>query len=153
MGRQKYPQDDYEIPISAIDVVFLLLIFFMVCSSYKTVEKRLEANLPKDEGPSPSVRPIQPAPEIRVKLSLPVPGQVKILVDDYACASIDDLAAKLASFAASNPRQDVVIDGRQQVPFKYVLAAIDACARAGMQNVKFQAPPVPGGGGDDWWYQ
>jgi biopolymer transport protein ExbD len=153
MAKQELPKDDYELPCSMIDVVFLLLIFFLVCSSYKTTEERLEANLPRD-GLNPVAQPtIMPRPEVRVKLWLAESGQVRISVDEYACSTIDDLARKLAAFAGGDPNQDVVIDGRQQVPFKYVLAAIDACARAGMRNVKFQAPPVPGGGGSDWWYQ
>lgn len=46
----------------------------------------------------------------------------------------------------------VVVDARQAVPFQWVVGALDACARAGVRNVKFQAPPVEGAGGADWWW-
>jgi len=46
-----------------------------------------------------------------------------------------------------------VIDGRQRVPFYVILGAVDACARAELYNVRFQAPPVAGGGGSDYWYE
>lgn len=46
----------------------------------------------------------------------------------------------------------VVLDARQAVPFRIVVAALDACMSARVAAVKFAAPPVEGGGGDDWWW-
>jgi len=42
-----------ELPLSMIDVTFLLLIFFMCSMQFKTVEQKLDANLPKNEGQNP----------------------------------------------------------------------------------------------------
>ena len=41
---------EFELPLSFVDVVFLLLIFFLCATNFRTVEKKLDANLPKDEG-------------------------------------------------------------------------------------------------------
>jgi len=103
--------------------------------------------------PRPVTRRSGPPDEIRIKLWLSSPGRVHISVDEYLCRDINDLALKLAAFRASDPNQAVIIDSRQRVPFRYVLGAIKACRRAGIKNVLFQAPPVPGGGGEEWWYE
>ena len=46
-------ESDFELPISMIDVVFLLLIFFIVSAKFKQVVNRIDAHLPKDEGQDP----------------------------------------------------------------------------------------------------
>jgi len=72
-------------------------------------------------------------------------------VDEQPCSDADELTGLLADFAARDPNMRVVIDSRQKVPFRRVLEAIKACRRAGIKNVLFQAPPVPGG--PESWYE
>ena len=143
---------DFELPVSMIDVVFLLLIFFMCASKFKTLEQRLEANLPKDEGQNPIQKKIEKPQEIRIKITLDG-ERIVIMAEDYPCRDLNDLAAKLKTLAANMPGLPVIIDGRQKVPFFAIIGALDACARADLHDVKFQAPPVAGGGGSDYWYE
>ncbi|MGE3853490.1 MAG: biopolymer transporter ExbD, partial [Planctomycetota bacterium] len=63
-----------------IDVVFLLLIFFM-CMKFKSFEKKLDADLPLNDGLSSSIAP--PIQQLRVKLQL-LPGEadkIQIICD------------------------------------------------------------------------
>jgi biopolymer transport protein ExbD len=181
-----------------IDVVFLLLIFFMCASRFRSLERRLDAELPRDGqnlGPPPDLVPN----ELRVQLfwansrrdaawpfgqcihsprrAFPegwremdrrVRGDVttdgahlvctvnrKRRVEDAAGSGDPDwneLARILSDFVVRDPGQKVVIDARQAVPFRAVVGALDACKRARVANVRFQAPPVEEGGGDDWWW-
>jgi biopolymer transport protein ExbD len=170
---------EFEVPTSFIDCVFLLLIFFILTAKFKTMERKLDADLPKNEGQNPIPKKVEQPNEIRVKIawknsagqvisspkygdpndvvrgaSLSVSGaHISILANKMPCADLNDLARKLADLGARNPGMPVVIDARQKVPFKWVLGTLDACARAQISNVKFQAPPVEGGGGDDWWWK
>jgi len=57
-----------ELPLSMIDVTFLLLIFFMCSMQFKTVEQKLDANLPKNEGQNPIPKQVEQPTEIRVKV-------------------------------------------------------------------------------------
>jgi len=57
-----------EFPVSMIDVVSLLLIFFMCCMQFKTVVRKLEAQLPQNEGPKPFPAPVVNPTEIRVNI-------------------------------------------------------------------------------------
>jgi len=145
-------EEQSEIPLSMIDVIFLLLIFFIVCAKFKTQEKRLEAHLPKDEGQQPVVKKVEPPREARIKIRKLEDGRIQYYLDNTPCAGINDLTSKLGGLAA-DPTRSIVIDGKSKVPFKYILAAIDACGMVGLTNVKFQAPPVEGGGGSDHWYE
>jgi len=143
----------FEIPTSMIDVVFLLLIFFMCASKFKTLEQRLDADLPKEgQNRVPHTRPVQPQ-ELRIKISLADDGRPVILAQDFPCRDLNDLAARLRVLSQNVSDLPVVIDGRQRVPFFVILGAMDACARARLYDVKFQAPPVAGGGGSDYWYE
>ena len=153
-------QDEYELPVSMVDVVFLLLIFFMVASRFKTMEHRLDANLPKDEGQNPMPADIEPPEEIRVYMWVPPgkPDDVAIGLGDRKAANVanlDQLVGKLKGMMAAvgGTNTAVVIDARKNVKFKYVIGALDACGRAEIEDVKFQAPAVPGGGGHNWWHQ
>ena len=170
---------EFELPISMIDVVFLLLIFFMCASKFRSIEKRLDADLPKDEGQNPIPKKVEPPSEIRVQIfwensagqviSSPIFGdpsdivrgqplsvagaRIRLQCNRVTIRDLNELARTLGDLTSRNPSMPVIIDARQKVPFKWVIGAIDACARAEVRNVKFQAPPVEGGGGDDWWWK
>ena len=187
--RMKNEEVDMELPVSMIDVVFLLLIFFMCSMQFKTVERKLDAELPKDEGQNPIPKKVEVPTEIRVRIywannnatAQSPHGQVihspnKAFSDDWEEVSggvrvplsirgahivievnrvkvtdLNDLARTLMDLNQKNP-MPVVIDARMAVPFKWVVGALDACARSAVETVKFQSPPAPGGGGGDWWW-
>ena len=75
-----------------------------------------------------------------------------IQLSKIECADFNDLARKLVELAMRRPDMSVVIDARQAVPFKWVFGAVEACEKAKVRSVKFQAPAVVDGGGDDWWH-
>ena len=141
-GADSRPSPDepaeFEIPTSMIDVVFLLLIFFMCATSFRALEQRIE--VPTVDG-VPDIGP-PPPPELdRVMVRIRMNGER------------NDLARKLCQLSRNLPELGVLIDSRQDVPFLYVLGAVDACARARLTDVSFMAPPAPGGGGSDFWYR
>lgn len=171
-------EEDYELPTSTIDVVFLLLIFFMCSMQFRTVEQKLDAQLP-GEGPVGPPIEIDPPTELRVKVfwrnsqgqvihsqskSYPTNwngmravnstegAKVAIQINQKSVKNIPELAEKLAALNAATP-MPVVIDARLAVPFKYVVGVLDACSRASIKEVKFQAPPQgeEGAGGDWYW--
>lgn len=167
-----------ELPLSMIDVTFLLLIFFMCSMNFKSVERALGAELPKHEGPGKGPPPPPDIP-VRVKIHwanargqvihspqaaypeifdgarrpLSLAGaHVVMKVGRLGVRDLNELARTLGDLASRTSDISVVIDARQAVPFKWVMGALDACARAKVKKVKFQSPPKPGGGGSDWWW-
>ena len=176
--RRDADAGERELPLSMIDVTFLLLIFFLCSMNFKSVERSLAAELPKHEGPKGGP---PPPPDISVRVKIhwanargqiihsptaayterfegvrrPVSlagAHVVLKVGRLGVRDLNELARTLADLTARNSEVAIVIDARQTVPFKWVVGALDACARAQVRNVKFQSPPAPEGGGHDWWW-
>jgi biopolymer transport protein ExbD len=156
------PDDDweFELPVSMIDVVFLLLVFFMCAARFRSPEMILKTQLPKDGPRKGPVRNFDVS-EILIKIfwadtaGMPVPGptpggEVAIVAGRTRCEDLNDLARRLAVLAERHPDMPVVIDARKRVPFRYVLGAVDACKRACVGKVRLRAPAVDDSG-DDWW--
>jgi len=137
----------FEVPMSMIDVVFLLLIFFMCVSSFRRPEQRLETDMILNS-PGPP-----PPPVSRVTVRIRMDGDKAVITaQDYPCEDLNDLAAKLARLAGNLPELKVLVDGRSDVPFRYVVGAMDACGRARVTDVSLMSP-VASGGGSDFWHQ
>ena len=79
-------------------------------------------------------------------------AHIVIQIGRIQFGNLNELYKKLKEMTERQPDTPVVIDARQAIPFKWVLGAIDSCVRAKVENVKFQAPAVEEGGGDDWWH-
>lgn len=166
-GKSKVLQEiltewEWEMPTSFIDVVFLLLIFFMCCSTFHTMEQRLDANLPKDKGMQNNPQPItRNLDELVIHVTavsfdrLDVP---KFTVRGFTTNNINELINKLRSVspasatAAPDAIPPVVIAGKPECPFKHIMAALDACAHANLTKVEFRPPmggPEAGGSNSD----
>ncbi len=159
---------------SMIDIVFLLLIFFMCATKFRQLEQRLDAFLPKDEGQmAVPVEQMKKPDEIRILVADNVAAResgnfnVKAMrtatyylgsKDSQPLSDVNQLEPPLRAAAAANPDQAVIIvpadevrNRDQLVPFFNIIAAMDVAKRAGIKNIKFQAPrqdivPTAGGG-------
>ena len=130
-----------------IDVVFQMLIFFMIGMEIKEPEGRLDSFLPKDKGqaaanPEDELEP--PPPEVKIILiRSETTDQVEIYFEQYQCESINDLAGKLLKLkSAGMSGIPVVIDGGPKVPFGFILGALNACVKSRFTQISFKAPPA-----------
>jgi len=119
---------------SMVDVVFLLLIFFMCTSSLNQPENDISSQL---SGRGQGAVPERP---VRIRL-LNVTGGVLITCDEKRVADFSSLEAELQRRAALEDRP-VVIEGQAGVPFRYMVAALDVCHSAGMRRVAFSPREV-----------
>lgn len=152
-------EEDCELQMTPmIDVVFLLLIFFMCATDFKVPDYRVDANLPKDKGlRNVQVKPPEELPEFRITID---PVDPKNIDDTGATfrigrdnvvpyeALIQEVAQGYLAIK-EDPRYHgkkcpAVIDGHKEVDFKYVIHAINACLALGDQldEINF-APPIP----------
>ena len=110
-----------------IDVVFLLLIFFMVATTFVDQEKELSVDLPLAQ----SGEEAEPQPE-EIVLNLLADGSI---VMNGATLSPDELRAQLERLARGNPETPVTIRGDKKVFHEHVVALMDSCRLAGLQNL------------------
>ena len=136
-------EQEWELPTSMIDVVFLLLIFFMCASRFRTVEKRLDAFLP-NRGPGRET--VSAPPEvmtIKVSNDSRHLKMARFRIAGWQTTDPNRLAAHLRQIRATG-KFSVEIDGGQDCSFRHVMAALDACVRAKFTDVSFSAPALPG---------
>ena len=134
LARQKHVRKRPLLNMAAmIDVVFLLLIFFMCTSSFVRPEKNLPSRLPEVGAAAPA----EPERLDPVRIALAgAPPAVAVTCDGRPCATAEELVARLrARRAIGDPI--VIIQGTPAVPFGDMVAALDACHRAGLGRVAF----------------
>ncbi len=136
-------EEQWELPTSFIDVVFLLLLYFTLTMKFHTLEQRLVAHLPK-EGPGTGEHKDIPELVIRVQSQSGAAQAPWYQVDHgWTTTDANALAGRMAQLKNScGDKFQVVIDGEQGCPFRHVMAALDACARAGFTKVDFRPPPA-----------
>ena len=125
---------------SMTDVIFLLLIFFLVTSTIivpNTIKVTLPTSAPQSAPETPSVR-ITLTPDLRYYMS----------IDRSASTELTQEALKeqLGIFAAEHPEAFVSIQADEQVPYKEVVAVINAAARASLKVVlatRAETDPTP----------
>jgi biopolymer transport protein ExbD len=110
-----------------IDVVFLLIIFFMAASKFAEVEADIELQLPEVT----TAAPLTSAPKQRT-VSVERDGQVQL---DGEIVSLEDLTSRLASAQREYSQLGVVIRGDANCDFQHVAAALSACKDANISEL------------------
>jgi biopolymer transport protein ExbD len=62
------PQETEMNMTPMIDIVFQLIIFFLLSLKFKTIDQRIDSQLPKDRGPTITQRKAIDEPKVKVKL-------------------------------------------------------------------------------------
>jgi biopolymer transport protein ExbD len=119
-----------------IDIVFLLLIFFIVSWQFTRSETELSVSVPTaQEGAEPERQRGEIVINILSDRSIKVEGST---VDLAA------LLAKLSSIAAQFKNQPVRIRGDGHVDYQRIVEVIDTCQKAGIWNISFATQhPAP----------
>ena len=120
-----------------IDVVFLLLIFFMVATSFLDPEKEINIDLPQAQ----SGEALSETPDELV---------INVLKDGRLIVSggeLDRAGLKSALLRAArvNPETPVTIRGDRQVAHEHVVQVMDACGLAGLTNLSVGTLEARGG--------
>jgi biopolymer transport protein ExbD len=123
---------------SLIDVVFLLMIFFMLATTFLDPERALELDLPRAESGSADERP----PEELV-LNVFRDGRVALGGRELDEAA---LRASLEHAARRDPTTPVTIRGDARAEHARIVSVMDACALAGLSNLSVGTLAQVGGG-------
>lgn len=116
-----------------IDVVFLLLIFFMVSTTFET-RQALELSLPTSE----SGAPLEQSP---VTLSITQAGDYRL--GEQAFSSTGELHEALAARADSAREHGLVIEADARTTHAAVVAALDQAAALGIVRVRIATRAIP----------
>ena len=117
------PEADGPNLTPVIDVVFLLLIFFLVATRYDQEERELDVNLPEVA----QAQPLSMTQELIVNISRD--GRYRVAREEY---SEQQLAALLTEAQRANPHQRVFIRGDGESSLRHALRVMGLCNRAGL---------------------
>ena len=114
-----------------IDMVFLLLIFFMCASTLPNLTKDKFVQLPvADDSVVPKNKKQEAVINIRKE------GEILWGQEQCATAEITEYVGKRME---NDPGMKVYIRADKDVPHRFVRQAIDACAKAGAMDIQFAA--------------
>lgn len=139
--RSQRQKRTYGMPLNMtplIDVVFLLLVFFLVASQFAQVEYEREVDLPEAEsGEQPEPSPRRLIVHVGRDESLSVAG---LPLDP------EKLDGRLREFRGDDPAADVEVRLRadRDVPYRVIKPVLLACARNGIWRVNFAVLPEGG---------
>ena len=111
---------------SMLDVIFLLLCFFVTVSVFSQWENEISIQLPSA---ATAQEPDRLPGEIVVNLSKD--GKVKVNGRELA---LDDLKSRLARISKFYPGQPVIIRADKEVRYESLVGLIDACREADVWN-------------------
>jgi biopolymer transport protein ExbD len=110
-----------------IDVVFLLIIFFMVGARFTEMERQLDVQLPTAAG----IEPLTARPD-PITINVTESGEIDVRSRIY---SIQDLEAFLRQARENYPEQAVLVRGAAEGPYQNVMDVLAVCQRADIQTV------------------
>jgi len=112
-----------------IDVVFLLLIFFMVSTSF-TRETQIKLDLPKA-----SIEPLESKVD-SLEISIDKEGRYFVNGKGVVNTSIQTLKKAISILLQENPQASVIISADANTPYQSVVTAMDATSQLGITNLK-----------------
>ena len=111
---------------SMLDVIFLLLCFFVTASVYSRWEPEMDLNLPT---------------AVTAKDPTRLPGEVVVNVDKEGKVTLngreisgEDLSLKLTAIAARFKSVSVIVRADGEVRYENLVSVIDVCRKSGVSN-------------------
>ena len=123
---------------SMIDVLFLLIIFFMVATKFDEMERNIEIDVPQvaqagENAPSRQPMVVSVAPDGHFEL-------------EGAKVTSKELTSRLAAARTPLTEPTVVIHGDAACPFQHVATALSACKQAGVSELGITVRIASAGG-------
>ncbi len=113
--------------ISMVDIVLVLLLFFMVTSSF-VHQSHLSMELPKAQQATAG------EPKTPITIDLSAAGQVRM---NKQVVPMSDLAGQLKALAAKDPERVIVLRADKNTTQQYVIDVLDAAQEAGLTRISF----------------
>jgi biopolymer transport protein ExbD len=110
-----------------VDVVFNLIIFFMVCTKFAEAERRMTLQVPQIS----DVKTLSPAPQKRI-INVYRDGRVAL---DRQFVTLEELVSRLKAARGEYEQLGVVVRGDADGAFRNVASALGACRQAGISNM------------------
>ena len=112
-----------------VDILLVLLVFFIVTWNFSLSEKELDVKIPSATHSKESEAYVG-----QVVVNVRTDGSI---VFNHKPISAEELIAKLRELAKLFPDQAVILRGDQNANYKYIVNVLDICRQANIWNVAF----------------
>ena len=116
-----------------LDIVFILLIFFVATYAVAQDEKLLDINLPASHSGKEEIHTYE-----EIVVNLTAQGEIFVQRQRYTLAELDSRLLRLRQFA---PDPVVIIRADGACPHRHVVEVMDLCARHRVRRIYFTATP------------
>jgi biopolymer transport protein ExbD len=123
--RKRTPQ---IIIVSLIDIFAMLLIFFIVTTTFKTAQSELSIKIPESKTATQANNPTDP-------IVMAITSDEKIVLDDRSLNGVDDLASALQEVQKKSPDRPLAMKADQKVSFGFLVQVLDSLKKAGVKNL------------------
>lgn len=118
-----------------IDMVFNLLIFFLIASSFQQVEREMQVALPQARASGPLSAALR-----EIVINVTADGRAIVAGREMAEGDLD---AMIRAALGANGGQKVSVRGDRSAPYGDVARVLDVCKRAGVSEPFLQTVPAP----------
>lgn len=131
MKLQRKKQEELSVNLTPlIDVVFLLLIFFMVTTSF-TRDTQINLELPTAEAGNP----LKSKSEM-VEISIDGDGRYFVNTQPLVNSQVKTLKRAIRQVSKGNTELPVIVSSDANTPFQAVVSAMDAAGQLGLTNIQ-----------------
>jgi biopolymer transport protein ExbD len=114
--------------VSLIDILAILLIFFIVTTNFRKPQPQLQINLPDSKSAEASASSEKEPAVLRVK------SEKEITLDDKP-VTIENLTATLQKIRETQPSRGIAMQADREAPFGTVVKILDSLKAAGLRDV------------------
>ena len=122
-----------------IDMVFLLLIFFLVATTFHQTEREMKIALPVASSAGPISTTLR-------ELIINVDQDGSIIISGKTIDP-EDLRIIISDAVALNPEQKITVRGDQNTAYSNIIRVLDICKGSGIQEPYLDTVPIGSGRG------
>jgi biopolymer transport protein ExbD len=131
MNFQPSPRDELQLDITPlIDVVFLLLIFFMVSTTFDH-ESEVNITLPK------ASKEIAQAKPDAINIAIDNQSRIYINEKELLNSQISTIKGAIYDISVDLPDAPIIISADEEAPFHMVIRTMDAARQLGLVKITF----------------
>ncbi len=124
------PEARRSLPLAPmLDILFLLLVFFVTTSTFQAEERQMDVMLPTAE-----TAPRADASPTQIVINVLDDGSIQVGPSTY---TIDALGRLLGQLVDDFPNEQVVIRGDQDVKYQRIIRVMDTARAAGIRSIYF----------------
>ncbi len=130
----RFQQDELDLT-AMVDVVFQLLIFFMVTASF-SLQKTIEVPTPDQpkQGVSAALQPLEELQDVAILVK--IDDRNAVTIDDEPLGDLSQLTNTLREHMRRDQKSELILTAARNATHRTVIAVVDAANEAGMQRIR-----------------